>query len=461
MSLKGKVFAAMRDRAACATLLDREGEAVRQAFVGWCGEATDDDERRMLVELAAAYRAHTGDEGLVEALSTVGDPLLAWGQKLERASALIEAAEWRAAIEPLTDALIDARTLTEPPHTRYRALSFGLLGRCYFHAGAVDKALEPSRRALELVNELGDGGGIVTYLSNLYELCRYLRDRPQAAWAASQLGDCFQAMGQPEEAARWRAQAGRVAAGEPPVRAVAIIDGQPIELEEVPRLPREMVRFVLVRDRPQLGLAVELMRRAECSRADPDAAIALLAEAASVDPYDPEPHYRSGVIQLLHERPEPARRAFRQVERLTPRWRDAADWAWLAARLEAGALDVSSLYILLTLDDEQKPLAHRLELALQERQRAGELPQLQFRLGRLLEASGDAGAADAAYTRGAALALENELQAAESRCLWSRSNLVVDSPTKRRALIERILALPHADPIASAQASITLRMMTR
>src|SRR5207302_8479903 len=137
------------------------------------------------------------------------------------------------------------------------------LGECWFQLGQADRAVEPTRQALERCRQHGDQEGVAAYLGNLYEVHRYLGQGDEAAACAEQLAALFEQKGQAGEARRYRNQARLIRAGEPLNRVVIDLAGQRYDVDEVPGGLTGSVKFLFERNRLTLRPAQALTAAGE------------------------------------------------------------------------------------------------------------------------------------------------------------------------------------------------------
>lgn len=409
-----------------------------------------------LLGVASCFAERLGEPGLLEALtgSEEGDsdnPLVGWGEALERASLLNEELEYEQAVELLVDTLIDTRGLRGTGVDYYLPRTFGLLGDSYFQGGRVEQALTPTENALAACEERGDLAGIRAFLARRYEILRYLARREEAADAAEQLAALTDG-----RAERWfRIQARRQREGEPPCRVVLEVEGERVELEDA-RLERlGALRYVYVRDRPPLGGARGWVARGErwAREGDTDEALSAFRCAARVDPHDPQPHYQSGVVNLAAERGYAAVESFSRAEELSPGWFDTRAQLAIAEGVASGRLSPALPQILRRLEHPSLPASKGLALARKAEEEAPRCAPLLLLKARHLARGGEPEAA--------LEALEAALEAAEERDVRTRLLLelaLLRGAEERRQLLVEAIEL-KGNLVAAATASLVLRRL--
>jgi tetratricopeptide (TPR) repeat protein len=185
------------DAGALEQLCRRHREAIRQHFSAWRKPPDDvrDQPARMqgyvhaLVSVAELFARRLGVPDLMNELTGTpeSNPVLKWQQQLEQARQAMEELRYRETAELLTDLLIDVRGLRGSAADTYLPITYGYLGECYFQSAQADKAVAPTRQALELCERAGDAEGRLAYLGNLYEIHRYLGQAEEAAGYAERL----------------------------------------------------------------------------------------------------------------------------------------------------------------------------------------------------------------------------------------------------------------------------------
>jgi hypothetical protein len=124
------------------------------------------------------------------------------------------------------------------------------------------------------------------------------------------------------------------------------------------------VSFEYRRNRPSIDRSVEATRRGMelASSAHHDEALAALAEASAIDPFDPHPFYQAAVVGIDRGDWAGARAALEATEERAPGWFYARRYRWLAERVEAGLLDPRVGSALIRADDDAMPPVERRRL---------------------------------------------------------------------------------------------------
>lgn len=399
----------------------------------------------------AIHFARHGHPELLALLQSGEHPLAAsrspWIEALARAQRLRGELELDQAVALLTDLLIDTRALDGDGAQRLRAVTFGLLGDVHFQRGAADRALEPTRRALELCESRGDAQGVRTYVENLFEVHRWREERSEAAGCAERLASMYES----GDAAWWTSQARIVRTGEPLLRVVVETQaGHLVELADAQAAGR--VRFAFRRNRATLLPSTSWTNRGEAFGREGkfEDALAAFSEAARADAHDPHPRYQSAVTHLHLERYHLAIECYAQAETLAPGWFHVRAHLALAEAAARGAFPHEALELALRVDDgPPEPAAlPRIEAALKD---APGLSLLHLARGRILRARND---------REAGPALRLGLRAAQDEDVRSRLLLELAALSgdqgERRALLEEAAGV-EGNLVAAATARLLLR----
>lgn len=449
--------AALGDEEQLTRLAEAHAALVLERFEGWrrvpaavkVDPAQLDRWARGLIGVAVHFARRRGEPQLLRLLESGRSPLTRWTEVLGRAQRLRSELELDEAAALLTDLLIDTRGLSGDGAEHFRAVTFGLLGDVYFQAGQTDRALGPTRRALELCQGRGDAQGVRIYVENLFEVHRWREEREEAGACAERLAGLHE---EPSDARWWAAQAQVSRAGEPLLRVVVEVPGgHLVELAQAE--PAGRVRFAFRRNRATLLPSSSWTARGESfGRAGKfEDALDAFAEAGRHDPHDPHPHYQAAVTLLHLERYHPALEEYAQAETLAPGWFHVRAYLWLAEAATRGRIPHEALELALRLDDGQPDpsVLPRIESALRD---APHLALLHLARGRILRAQSHAGAEEA---------LRAGLEAAQDEDVRSRLQLELATQVadegERQGLLESV-ARGEGNLIAAATAQLLLRV---
>ncbi|MEO5729185.1 MAG: tetratricopeptide repeat protein [Byssovorax sp.] len=407
-----------------------------------------------LIAVARHFAASRGNSELLASLlgAPEDNPLNRWESALEQAAKLMGECRYDEAAPRLRAALSSGERLQGPGVDSYLPVTLGRLGECLFHTGDAEGAVAPTERALALCVAQRDHDGVVAYLGNLAEIHRYRGDAGAAASCLDRLAGERERLGQSREAASHRRHAALIRAGEPRCRVMAQVDGEPVEVADLPRINGK-IRFVFARDRIALGpsvLATKLGEEAAQS-GDYERALELFRKAMAADRFDPWPRYHEGLTLLHLRRYEEAIASYRATEELAPGFYHCRADRWLAERLAAGTIDHAMFSRLRALLDGNLPAAQISLLGL-EALKHQELGVLQLLLGGALVKLGRDEEAEAAYRRGLAIAEEPDVQ---TRLLVALAGRTGDSTEKVRLLHEAMDL--GGNLVAAAMASVLLR----
>jgi len=454
---------AARDAAALEALCRRHELQIVELFPSWRTVPPPlrdrPDEARAFIEAVIAV-ARVFDEKLDQPSllrSLMGDPkdnpLIRWQQELEEARKEMDGYRYKRALDRLKGVLVTVRDLRGTGVDAYLPVTYGYLGECYFQSGLVDRAVEPTRQALDISSRIGDAEGVAAYLGNLYEINRYLGRTAQAADAAVQLSEHHDRHGNANEAARYRRQAELVRRGEPLVRVVVALGGRRYELDEPPAAVGGKVEFLLERNRLVLRPSAALTNKGEqeAQHGRFEQAVQRFAEAAQADRHNPQPHYQAALTNLYLQRYAAAVAQYEKTERRAPGWFHCRSGLWLARQLEGGKVSHQAFLAWHALEDGPMPPAQKVELAARTLKEADIAP-LRLLHGRYLLRLGRRGEAAAALRRGLELADEPDVR---TRLLVELSAVAADE-AERRKLLEEAAAL-KGNLVASAMATLMLR----
>ncbi|WAS92515.1 tetratricopeptide repeat protein [Nannocystis punicea] len=405
-----------------------------------------------LVAIAQVFAQQLDDPSLFQRLmGTPGDnPLMRWQDALARAQGMIEALDFAAARGLLMHLLPDVERLQGSGADELLPITLGRIGECHFELGEAEQALPYMQQALARCEQTGDEDGVAIYLGNLFEAHRWLEQREPAAACARRLAE---QTSDPEAKRRRLRRAELVAAGEPRNRVLAVVDGTPHELDELPALA-EHVRFVFERDRITLRRATAATEEGEAHGGEGEyaEALACFERAAAADRHDPHCRYQAAFTLLHLRRYAEAEAAYADVERLAPGWFHCRADLWLAGRLAAGELDHAVFLAAHALQDGPMPPDEKLDLAEKTLMTAPRLSLLHLHRGRQLARLGRATEAAAAFRDG--LAGDGEPDVRSRLCVELAAHC--DDPQERAALV-REAQQPGGNLVAAATALLIAR----
>src|SRR6266700_496186 len=388
----------------------------------------------------------------------VGDPddnpITVWERKLKEATALANETRFEEAAELLMNHLIDTRGLRGNAVDRLQALSQGSLGHVRFSSGKVDVAVGHYEQALRLCREQNDQEGIRVYLSNLYESQRYLGKSDLAADYAKELGQAWEAAGNPVLGNRFAKLSQIVKEGEPVLRVVAHSDGKVLELDEVELQPTMKLEMHFWRNRPGLPGATKRIERGKelAGKRQYDEALELFREAASIDPYEPDAHYQAGMVLCEQQLYPQAVEEYETCESLAPGWYFCRSDLWVAKQLALGVMPHEVFLGMRYLQDGPPDAKEKMNLATRMRPQAETIPLFTFLFGKLVQDAGRPKEAAQLWRR----ALDGDVESdVRTRILLSLAPLEEDAH-KRRQLFQEAVEL-NGNLIAAAGAALSLK----
>lgn len=407
-----------------------------------------------LIEVARHFATSRGNAELLTALMgrPEDNPLTRWESALEQSAKLMGEHRYDEAAELMRAALSAVEGFQGPGIDVYLPVTLGRLGECLFHTGDAEGAIGPTERALALCEAQRDDDGIVAYLGNLVEIHRYRGEAGAAASCLDRLAGELDRLGRSRNAASRRRHAALIRAGEPRCRVVAQVDGEPIEIADLPGM-NGRIQFFFARDRIALGpseLAAKLGEEA-AQRGDHPRALELFRKAIAADRLDPWPRYHEGMTLLHLRRYEEAVASYRVTEELAPGFYHCRADRWLAERLAAGTIDHAMFSRLRALLDGDLPAPRVCALGL-EALKHQELGVLHLLVGGALVKLGRDDEGEAAYRRGLAMAEEPDVR---TRLLVALAGRTADS-TERARLLHEAVDL-GGNLVAAAMASALLR----
>lgn len=314
------------------------------------------------------------------------NPLLSWQKVLDEAQKLMNEGQFQEASEKLAKIVLAVKGLRGSGVDQYLPVTFGMLGESQFQLGNADRAVAPITDAVALCEQLHEREGLLASLSNLYEIQRYRGDTAAAAEAAEKLAAALEAQDRPEEASRYRKQAALVRKGEPLVRVIGVIEGHPMELEEMSPKPNERVQFVFERNRVALRPCSSAVQQGEvlASQGQLEQGLEAFRSAAKLDPYDPQPHYLAGLTLLHLKRFPEALEESERCEKLGPGWFHVRAQIWMAKELAAGRVSHDTFLRLRELEDGQSPPDQKVALAVDTLKQAPQVAAVHLALGNAL-----------------------------------------------------------------------------
>ncbi len=406
------------------------------------------------VAVALAKHGHPRLFELLQGGGSEGNPMERWGDVLKQAQSLMSDGEYEQARSVLENHLIDSRQLAGPGAERFRSISYGMISQCRFHFGDVDAAVAPAETAIQICEKAGDLEGVHAYLQTLLEIRRYQGQAVEAGALAERLAAVAARRGQEAESQEWRRFSARLRVGEPLCRVVIVIDGRRWEVDEAPAVNEGNLRFEFQRNRRSPGRCTNLLQKGKDlgSQGQTEEALALFREAASVDAFDPDPHYQAGVALMVLGRPADAAEEFRATEQRAPGWFHCRTDLWLAEQIALGQFPQDSFEALRALEDA--PLDPREKVSLAERAvtQWPALAPLHLEHGEILEAVGQNDQAGLAFRRG----LENAREPDVRTRLLVRIAMSLPEGAERSSLLSEAMAL-NGNLVAAAMAALFAR----
>lgn len=354
------------DRSRLRTLCTDNDSVIRASFAGWRrvpGAVRVDPTRRRwyartLLAVAQTYE-QLGDATLLKTL--VGpledNPVLRWQQANDAGRTAVGEGRWADAERLLSPMLREMQGLSDPDAETLRAATLATLGQALFHLGRGADAKEPLSRAFETCAGLGDHEGVVAHAGSLIEVHRWLGHPEEAADLAERAAELLGRDGPPERAAELRRRAATARRPEPLARIVVETPRGVFEQSDVePPLSPSDVRFLFVRNRPEVGEATRLVDDGtrHGARGDHAGALALFDAAATIDPYDPRPPHLAGLALMLLGRYADAHERYDRTETLAPGWYQCRTDRWLAGELASGRVGRAVLDALVLADDPDR-----------------------------------------------------------------------------------------------------------
>ncbi len=359
-----------------------------------------------LLAIARVFADGLGRPELLEHLmgrdrsSDEPSPMDRWHEGLEASQKLLDDGAHREAATLLQTIVEETDGVRGSWVDEYLPVTLGMLGGAYFNAGLVERASEPTARALALCEEVQDEEGIAAYLTNLHEIRRYLGESKDAATLARALADRLDGR-DPDRARRMRTRARIIDGGEPRLRVVVLPpEGSgPVELDELHLLAPIVhdddhvhdddsmlggLRFAFERNRVTLGACSHHLDRGRelATHGHMLEAVRTFEEAAQVDPKTPDPPYLRGLALAELGRFDEALAAYELVGELAPGWHRVEEDRALVGQIASGALEPDALNIVREIEDGPRTPRAKIAVAQEAIVRFPTLARLHFAQGR-------------------------------------------------------------------------------
>ncbi len=410
---------------------------------------------RMLVAVAQFFAVNFGDTGLLKDLTGPAEfsHLAAWEERIREVRSLMESVRYQEARAVLADLSDEVGKSTGSGSDRTLSTACGLIGECYFQEGQAEQAIEHTKKALHYAQRRNDIEDVVTYLTGLYEICRYLGRTGAAADMAARLAQLLLERGKDSEAARYRKQARLVRADEPLNRVVVMIDDHRYELDELPQAEVGEVQVLFERNRVSLRSSLVLTEEGITLAQEGryDEALELFKDAGKADRFNPAPKYQEGFSLLHLRRYREAAEAFQATEALAPGWFHCRSFLWMARQLARGNIDHRIFVFLRMLEDGPAPLPDKVREAQRVLAMGFEYPLLYLLHGEHLLGLKRTEEAGEMFRKGLAVAIEPEVR---SRLLVNLA-FVQESQAEKKRLLRAVVKI---DGNLFAQAVATLAL---
>jgi len=380
--------------------------------------------------------------------------------EVEAASQAIQSGQYEAAVVTLERLLDTGPNGLDGVAQVTRVPLLGMLAEARLQLGQADLAAPHLDEALKIADLRYDSESLVRLARVRHETARYLGDVVGAVKWADHAADLLDGLGLPEAARVYRRRVVNFPQGEPLLRVQVRVGERELEEEELRAVPEseERLQFVFARNRPTLRRSEQLTNEGDelAGNDDVEGALIKFAAAAEADPYNPHPRYMAGLGLLVSGRPEAARAAYLECNRLAPGWFQVRADLVLVDKVANGTLSPEVAGMLGVLEAGTLPPRDRRHFA---EQLLGEVPTLaalHLARGRALLALGEPEQAAGAFSDGLAVTDDTDTR---SRLLFEVGSLVLpsgDDSLARRAALEEAASI-EGNLIAGAMARFLLR----
>lgn len=340
---------------------------------------------------------------------------------------------------------------------RFLPLTLGFLGECYFQMSEMQKATDYVERALQCTQMQGDYEASVAYLSNLFEISRYIGLKEKAVEHAEAIANKAYDRGELVTASNWRHQARAVAAGEPLYRIVLRIGEEMFELDEIPKVHGEKVEFIFTRNRLELVLCSQkcFEGRELTSKGQYDEALEVFEAAKTLDKFSPQPFYMAGNLKLAGRRYDEAIVDLEKVEEMCPGFETSRADLWLAHELKEKKMDHDACSVAYESNNEELPLETRRKICTDMSTKYPHFGEAYWRLGKMLAEAEQTDEAMTQFKLGIEKAEEQDVR---SRLFRDLAILCPDEADKRKYFGESI-AQAKGNVLAQAMSRYMLRQL--
>jgi tetratricopeptide (TPR) repeat protein len=403
--------------------------------------------------VAETFRDALADPSLWEHFtdSSPNSPAARFEKTMAEARKLSAENRYRETSDLLNAYLDEIKTLEGPVADHFRSDAYGIAGAADFQDGRVADAIPHFEHALDICIRLNEPQGTFAYSSNLYESHRYLGQTEEAARYADRIATI---LGEAPDAQRWRDRAARVRAGEPLVRVLVQQGEQRLEVDEVTRL-EGITQYLFERNRTTIARATAMIGQAN-ALADAgkyDESLQLYQDAASIDPYNPDPHYQAGKTLSLLRRYEESAAAYENAVHLGPGFYNVSSNLWLARQLHSGRIPHEAFVAIWVTENSGIDANQQLALVEEALKQAPHVPQLHMEKAKIHLALQQPEMATPALEAGLACECDPDMR---SRLLAQLG--MISQPGQRRHLWEEVMQIPDANLAARAVAQIHLRL---